>query len=959
MRNELVGIDLTSGAEVFRALLPASSGGQVRTIAAQGGDVVAGGWFESIGGDSRDRLAAVDLTTGAPTAWNPGADGTVRALAIGGGNVIAGGDFAHVGGAARSRLAALDPASGAATSWTADVTGGNVTALAVDGGTVYAGGAFTCVGGAGRSRVAAIDLGSGAVAAWAPAVADGSVLAIAPDNGTIFLGGTFTTIGSEAHMHLAAVDAGGQPVNSWSGTGDAGTGTDVRALLVDGGTLFVGGQFTQLDGQHRLDIGALDPSTGRLLPWDAGFDVGIAVNALASTGSGSGSELYVGGAQTPDFWDSDQAIFARLRESDGSKVQDLVPVDSVINAILTDGSSVLIGGSFTWVNYRQNHVYGYASLTFPPDNTSSPTISGAVAAGQTLTCATGTWNNNPLTYAYQWLRDGAPISGQTGTTYVLDPTDSGHTITCAVTARNPGGTSTAQSGPAGGPPPPALITAPSVSGVAEYEQSLSCDPGSWSGAPTSYDYQWLRDGDPISGAVTDTYAVAGVDSLHQLSCHVVAVAAGGRASAVSSTVTPPAGPRSVSAPTITGNAQPGDTLTCTPGTWDSTTPLTYTYQWWGSAGMLGNDPDHVVLESERGDALACLVVAHNGGGQLTETSNSVSIPLLPPANTAAPQILGTPRAGQALRCNPGAWTGAGRIDYQWFVDGNQRWTPTANPFVPAVEDRGAVVQCTVTAYNAHRDSAAAHSGPVTIAWDSPAASTGPSVTGAPSPGATLTCTRGTWTDADQFTFGWLRDGAATAASGTTYIVTEQDRGHALACRVTASGQGGSTVWTSTAVPIPVATVTPPPVVPPPVVPPPVAPPRPGGTGKADTLNGTAGADVIHGLGGNDHLNGGDGNDQLFGGDGNDQLFGGDGNDILLGGAGSDLIVGGAGNDQLVGGPGKDTLQGGPGADKLDARDGRPGDTVSCGSGSDLVKADRGDRVARDCERVIWAGRPGR
>jgi len=52
-------------------------------------------------------------------------------------------------------------------------------------------------------------------------------------------------------------------------------------------------------------------------------------------------------------------------------------------------------------------------------------------------------------------------------------------------------------------------------------------------------------------------------------------------------------------------------------------------------------------------------------------------------------------------------------------------------------------------------------------------------------------------------------------------------------------------------------------------------------------------------------------------------------------------------------PREDRLTAGAGADKIDARDGVAGDRVTCGAGRDTVQADRGDRVARDCERVTW------
>jgi hypothetical protein len=97
----------------------------------------------------------------------------------------------------------------------------------------------------------------------------------------------------------------------------------------------------------------------------------------------------------------------------------------------------------------------------PPANTQAPAISGQAEAGQTLTCNTGTWTGNPA-LTIQWLRDGAPIAGATGRTYVLTSADVGHDIACRVTATNAGGqvqatsapvTPTASLGSIAGPPP--------------------------------------------------------------------------------------------------------------------------------------------------------------------------------------------------------------------------------------------------------------------------------------------------------------------------------------------------------------------------------------------------------------------------------------------------------------------------------------------------------------------------
>jgi Ca2+-binding RTX toxin-like protein len=98
-----------------------------------------------------------------------------------------------------------------------------------------------------------------------------------------------------------------------------------------------------------------------------------------------------------------------------------------------------------------------------------------------------------------------------------------------------------------------------------------------------------------------------------------------------------------------------------------------------------------------------------------------------------------------------------------------------------------------------------------------------------------------------------------------------------------------------------------------------------GTSTKDRLNGTKAGDRIKGLAKKDRLKGK---------------------------SGKDCLIGGGGNDFLKGGKGKDRHKGGAGNDLIDSRDGRRGDRINCGAGKrDRVKADRGDRVARNCERV--------
>jgi len=72
-----------------------------------------------------------------------------------------------------------------------------------------------------------------------------------------------------------------------------------------------------------------------------------------------------------------------------------------------------------------------------PANTVAPAVTGTATNGQTLTSTAGTWTGTAtITYAYQWQRAGVNISGATGSTYVLTPSDVGNAIRCVVTATN-------------------------------------------------------------------------------------------------------------------------------------------------------------------------------------------------------------------------------------------------------------------------------------------------------------------------------------------------------------------------------------------------------------------------------------------------------------------------------------------------------------------------------------------
>ncbi len=185
-----------------------------------------------------------------------------------------------------------------------------------------------------------------------------------------------------------------------------------------------------------------------------------------------------------------------------------------------------------------------------PTNTSPPTISGTAQQGQKLHADPGTWDGTaPITYAYQWQRCDAQgnncsdISGATSQDYTLTSADVGNTVRVVVTATNSAGSSTAASAPSSvvaGLAAPAASSPPTITGTPQLGQTLTADPGKWSGQGTiTFTFQWLRCDSggggcvAIPGATNQTYTLTQADVGHTLRVTVTAKDANGSTSATS------------------------------------------------------------------------------------------------------------------------------------------------------------------------------------------------------------------------------------------------------------------------------------------------------------------------------------------------------------------------------------------------------------------------------------------
>jgi sugar lactone lactonase YvrE len=289
----------------------------------------------------------------------------------------------------------------------------------------------------------------------------------------------------------------------------------------------------------------------------------------------------------------------------------------------------------------------------------------------------------------------------------------------------------------------------------------------------------------------------------------------------------PALPSISAAPTPSGTATQGQTLTATSGIW-ANAPTSYSYGWercnatgGACAPVAGATATTYTLTAEdAGSTIRSLVTATNVSGSATVPSTPTTVILpLPPTNTAAPVIAGTATNLQTLAASPGLWTNSPtKLAYKWedcdasgggctAISG-----AAAATYTLAFSDVGGTVRVVVTATNAGGATSVSSSptaviAPVLAPWANtpvPRPLAAPSVSGSTSVGATLTCATGSWSNSPTgYEYRWVRGNAPILnQTAATYTVTAADRGQQLSCTVTAINAGGAIQADSARITIP-------------------------------------------------------------------------------------------------------------------------------------------------------------
>jgi hypothetical protein len=209
---------------------------------------------------------------------------------------------------------------------------------------------------------------------------------------------------------------------------------------------------------------------------------------------------------------------------------------------------------------------------------------------------------------------------------------------------------------------PANTAEPTITGSPAQGQTLTANPGTWTGTPApSFAFEWLRcppsggaaNGSDCAsiGATTASYVVAAGDVGFRLRVKVTATNSDGQASAVSNAtaaVTVQAGPPNTAPPTITGSAVVGEALTANPGTWTGS-GITFAYLWSrcdaGGAACAdittATQSTYTLVTADAGKTLRVKVTGTNASGSNAVTSAQSPVVTTTPAPPATGCPTGT------------------------------------------------------------------------------------------------------------------------------------------------------------------------------------------------------------------------------------------------------------------------------------------------------------------------------
>ena len=319
--------------------------------------------------------------------------------------------------------------------------------------------------------------------------------------------------GNQGPNKIYALPRGDQSINVNSASASftvqlSGVNVDNRGLWSNGTTMWIANDFRRLLAHRLVD----DPNTtaNEYGAYDSGKNF-----TWASSVGGNARGLW---SNSETMWVSTErgSNLLAFKMSDHTRDADK---DISLRSENADPQGIWSDGTWMWVidrNDKRIYAYEYGRATEQVEATGTPTITGTLEVGETLTADTsGIADENGIpagAFEFQWLADDADIQDATGSTYTLIDADEGKHIKVQVSFTDYGGNAGGPlTSPAVGPVAAINYPAtgrPTVTGTLEVGRQLTADTSAImdrNGIPSgAFRYQWLysdgTDAREISGA---------------------------------------------------------------------------------------------------------------------------------------------------------------------------------------------------------------------------------------------------------------------------------------------------------------------------------------------------------------------------------------------------------------------------------------------------------------------------
>ena len=273
-----------------------------------------------------------------------------------------------------------------------------------------------------------------------------------------------------------------------------------------------------------------------------------------------------------------------------------------------------------------------------------------------------------------------------------------------------------------GPNTPAT-GAPTITGTVRVGETLTASTTGISDADgmtrATFSYQWLAGDAEINGATASTYTLVAADAGKAIRVRVSFTDDAGNNEVLTSAATgavdvapPPPNTPATGAPTISGTAKVGETLTA------STTDISdadglgnavFAYQWLaGDAEINGATAStHTLVAADAGKAIRVRVSFTDDGenGEELTSAATGAVDVAPPTPntpaTGAPTITGTVRVGETLTAgttdiSDGDGLGSSVFAYQWLAGDAEINGATASTYTLADDDEGKAIRVRVS-----------------------------------------------------------------------------------------------------------------------------------------------------------------------------------------------------------------------------------------------------------------------